>query len=438
MVLGSGFVAAPVIEYLQSTNNIIIGSADLQQAEDLASRYENTTAMHVDASKDGNSAKKLEELVSRSDVVISLLPQTLHIPIAKHCMQHRKDLVTASYTSPLMKSLHNMAVERGVTFINEMGLDPGLDHMSALKIIREVQNSGGTVNTFSSVCGGLPAPDAADNPLGYKFSWNPLGVLMAAQNPAKYLLNKKVVQIPGDQLLRSVKTLKPSPMPVVNLSHIPNRDCLHYLNEYGIPDADSIYRGTIRYGGFCEVMEGMRSLGLLDQSPNETPEMSWPEYMNHLLQGDSIEARLGQTLSSQDVSNVMEAFDWLGMFDKNVVKQRSASPIESICPLLSRRLVYQDGEDDLVVMHHGVGITTSSGAKDYVTSSLVCYGDKEHTAMARTVGYPVAVAAQKLLDGHCKSLGVVTACHEEVWSKVLPECENLGITFKEKYGQKQP
>jgi len=352
-------------------------------------------------------------------------------------------MVTASYVSDQMRDLHDMAVESQITIVNEMGLDPGLDHMSAMKIFQDIRESGSKLKAFTSVTGGLPAPEAASNPLGYKFSWSPLGVLMAASNDSKWLANGEMMNVSGDKLLRANRILDPNPMPKVHLEHIPNRDSISYISTYNIPEVETMYRGTIRYGGFCEVMEGFRLCGLLDRQPHSNnlldSEQSWPDYMKNLLNGESLEQRLSTGLTREEQEYAIEAFEWLGLMDSSNLKPSSSSPIETLCPVLLEKMQYEAGEHDMVVMNHGFGIETREGKEEYITSTLVAYGDSNHSAMARTVGYPVAAAAKTLMeDDSTHGLGVVTACHEKMWRNVLPLCEKQGIHFTERFGLKPP
>lgn len=431
LVLGSGFVVDPVLNYLEKKgNHITLISADLNQAQILAKPYKQVDTIKLDATKD---IKLIEEQIAKTDIVVSLLPQFLHVSIAKLCCKYRKNLVTASYTSNEMKELHDQAQYSGVTILNEVGLDPGLDHMSAIKIIEEIKQAGCHLLDFMSNCGGLPSPEAVDNPLGYKFSWNPLGVLLASQNPARFLQNGQVIEVPGNELLLHNRPLIPNPMPVIGLEHIPNRDSLNYLMEYNIPDVNGIYRGTIRYDGFCNILEGFRLIGLLDREKRYITSMNWPRFLNELLQGEKLEERLSKTLNEDQIQTVLNSFNWLEMFDSKKEIQTAESPIHVLCSLLEEKLSYLPNEKDLVVLNHWFDLETSTGVRENITSSLICYGDDNNSAMSRTVGYPVAIATQQLLEGNFQDLGVITSCYPGIWKKILPECENLGIRFKELY-----
>ncbi len=235
LVLGSGFVSGPVVEYLtdpavkRSRDNFVtVGSLDLPQAQKLCAN--NAAARPISFNASDQAA--LEAAVKNSDLVISMLPATAHLPVARACIEFKKNMVTASYISPDMRKLHVAAARAGVTILNEVGLDPGIDHMSAMSIIDKVKDMGGRVLTFESMCGGLPAPEAADNPLGYKFSWSPRGVLLAAQNAAVFRKAGKTVSIEGADLLRSAAPV--SIMPALNLEHLPNRNSLQYEKVYGL------------------------------------------------------------------------------------------------------------------------------------------------------------------------------------------------------------
>jgi len=332
-----------------------------------------------------------------------------------------------------MKALHDQAQYAGVTILNEVGLDPGLDHMSAIKIFEEIKQSRCQLLDFMSNCGGLPSPESVDNPLGYKFSWNPMGVLLASQNPARFLQDGQIIEVPGNELLRHNRPLLPNPMSVIGFEHIPNRDSLNYLIEYNIPNVNGIYRGTIRYDGFCNIMEGFRLIGLLDKEKRHIFSMSWPKFLNELLRGEKLEERLSTTLNKDQIQTVINSLNWLEMLDSNREIQIEESPINVLCSLLKEKLFYSKDEKDLVVLNHCFNLETSTGIRENIMSSLICYGDDNNSAMARTVGYPVAIATQQLLEGNFQDLGVITSCYPDIWKKILPECEHLGIRFKERY-----
>lgn len=436
VIFGSGYVAGPVVKYFGSQADdleIVIASNASVEAENLAKLApKNATIERFDVA----DAEKLGRLVDASTLAISLLPASMHVPVAQVCLEKSKNLVTASYISPAMQELHGMAQSKGLLFLNEMGLDPGLDHLSAKKLIDEVGRQGKKITSFTSWCGGLPAPEAANNPLGYKFSWSPRAVLLAALNNARYVRYNQIIDIPGEQLLENVWN---NPFPSrFNLEGIPNRDSTRYISLYGLEGIQTMLRGTLRYQGFCELMKGFRAMGLLslDPLPKELQVMgSWGRVTSEI-----ILPRL-QQFNKQSKNRLFAAMEWLGIFSlEESFEGRAPTLLDAFCALLQRKLAFKEGEVDLVVMQHEFTITDSGnqGKTEYISSSLIEYGLQDcggFSAMARTVGYPVAMAAEMILNGELKGInGVQAPLHPRIYNPLLERLERVaGIKFVEQH-----
>ncbi|CAK4130240.1 unnamed protein product [Aphanomyces euteiches] len=418
--LGAGLVSAPLVEYLTRDPNhsLTIVSGLPGEASAMAQKFTKKNRavkpMTIDVGKDQSA---VASLVADADCVVSLLPATMHVPIAKTCLTSNTPLVTASYISPEMQALDAQAKAQRLPILCELGLDPGMDHMSAMKIIDEVQANGGRVASFSSVCGGLPAPEAADNPIGYKFSWSPRGVLMAALNAAQYRKDGQVVQVKGEDLLTAAERVHF--LPAFALEQIPNRNSLPYANIYNIADADSIFRGTLRYAGNCAIMHQCRLLGLLDTTPQALPT-TWPELISKL--------KAKKTLTAD-----AEAFlTWLGLEDPSTLIDASATtPIDAFCALLIKKLSYAPGERDMAIMHHEFGVEYSD-RREFITSTYVGYGNEESTVMAKTVGMSAAIGVELILRGDVASHGVLTPTTPDIYTPGLARLEAEGIRFVEK------
>uniref|UniRef100_A0A8B9HP56 Aminoadipate-semialdehyde synthase n=1 Tax=Astyanax mexicanus TaxID=7994 RepID=A0A8B9HP56_ASTMX len=392
LLLGSGYVSGPVIEYL--TRDVATQVTVGNQAEELAALYPNTIPVMLDvSSQEGH----LESLVKDHDLVISMLPYSYHPLVAKHCINKKVNLVTASYLSPEMKELQRSAEEAGITIVNEMGLDPGIDHMLAMECIDQAKADGCTVESFSSYCGGLPAPECSENPLRYKFSWSPYGVLLNTISPAVYLKNNQVVSIPaGGSLLES--TVSMDFLPGFNLEGFPNRDSTKYAEAYGIESAQSLVRGTLRFKGFSHAMSGFVKLGMIntDPSPLLNPAaspISWKELLCRLLD-------LPSSVSSDSVWSLycLLYYIRLGMLSDEAVPQ-CGTILASLAKHLETKLAYEKNERDMIIMRNDVGIRHPTGELETKHISLVVYGDpKGFSAMAKTVGYPAAIVARMLLN----------------------------------------
>lgn len=431
VILGSGFVAGPVVKYLGARSDVelVIGT-NIKSEGDKLSRLAQHGAKVEQI--DINDVASLKAIINGSNVAISLVPATMHVPIAQACLEAGSHLVTASYISPQMADLQQAALDRRLLFLNEIGLDPGLDHLSAKKIIDKAHAQGKKVLSFTSWCGGLPAPECADNPLGYKFSWSPRGVLLAALNDARYRMNEQEVNVPGSQLLASVKQ-HPFHSPL-NLEGIPNRDSLKYEDLYGLQGVQTMLRGTLRYNGFCELMRAFRAIGLIDLDPlpaQFTNHSTWSQVTLQLLPtNSSLVDRLGDQRVS--VERVKQALEWLGMFSSEPFIPR-ASMLDSFCELLQRKLCYGVSERDMVVMQHEFFIGGVDQKEEHISSSLIEYGEVGgFSAMARTVGYPVAVAAEMILDEQTKQFGVQAPLTPDLYNPMLAKLEAIaGIRFKE-------
>jgi saccharopine dehydrogenase-like NADP-dependent oxidoreductase len=366
---------------------------------------------------------------------------------------HKTNMVTASYISPAMREMDAAAKEAGIVILNESGLDPGIDHLSAMKMIHGIQARGGAITGFSSLCGGLPAPEAANNPLGYKFSWSPRGVLTAARNAAQYLKNGEVVQVPGPQLLDSAEPVHINP--AFCLEVLPNRDSLPYAELYGLQGISSMFRGTLRYRGFSVVMFALSSMGFLEVEPAEgygegQGKVGCRAAVAAALGADAggsdealMEAVVGfvqersnrDSLSVDDITALNTTFRWLGLLDSetSMPQTRSGSKLDSLCALLTSKseMSYAKGERDMALMHHVVTAAFPDGHTEEHHGTLIEYGIVHgDTAMARTVGITAAIGARMILDGTVSVRGVVAPLTPEWYEPMLAglACEGIEMT----------
>ncbi|KAH9916537.1 Saccharopine dehydrogenase-domain-containing protein [Fomitopsis serialis] len=458
LMLGSGMVAGPAIEAIcrRPYVELVVASNVLSEAERQTAEFANGRAVLGDM----QDPAKISRLVEEADVVISLLPAPFHPSVAKLCIQHEKHLITASYISPDMAALHEQAVAADVVLLNEIGLDPGIDHLSAMSLIDRLKAQGKRVTHFTSFCGGLPAPEAAMGvPLGYKFSWSPRGVLVAALNAARFKVEGEVVQVHGEDLLTSGITDVPI-SDIMRFEGLPNRDSLPYARQYGLGDPQSqdlqtIFRGTLRYPGFSTLMHGLRSIGLLENS-TKVQFSDWTELVRK-----SLEVRLGRTLPgdeasvlsalrdispSQTTEELIDALRWFSLLSPHGSRTlssvvalpsvpSSSTPLDAFALLLADKLKYQPHERDMVVLSHEIVASSPLSLQPEVhTSSLVAVGDAKASAMARCVGLPVAFAALHVLDGGVKLRGVHGPTDRQVYEHMLPRLDEAGLGMKESVG----
>ncbi|XP_076163729.1 lysine ketoglutarate reductase/saccharopine dehydrogenase [Ptiloglossa arizonensis] len=438
IVLGAGYVSAPLVEYLHRASNIrlIVASQLKEEADILATKFPGVEAIFLNVLERPDT---LKDIVRSADVVVSLLPYTLHHVVAKTCISAKTHLVTASYLNEDVKALHEEAVAAEVTILNEVGLDPGIDHLLALECFDNVKQAGGKIESFISWCGGLPAPECSCNPLRYKFNWSPRGVLLNTLAPAKYCYEKQVVEIPaGGNLMTGVQDL--NFLPGFALEGYPNRDSTIYKDLYGINTANTIIRGTLRFKGFCNTIRSLQYLGLIDPNPHPClhpngPDITWRVLICNLLGlandnifYENLKRKLAEMLNSDEG---VQAIEDLGLLKEDLVLKLN-TPLDTLTYYLSKKLCYEPTERDLVILRHDIVILWPDNRRESRGINLVLYGDaKGHSAMARTVGYPTAIAVKMILDGEIQQRGVVLPFTADIYRPILNRLKAEGIEFFE-------
>lgn len=436
LILGSGMVARPAVDEIAKRADIdlLIASNSPPELSSLTSKrqHSNVRSRVIDITQKDT----ISSLIQEADVVISLLPATMHVDIAHLCIQHSTHLITASYISPEMRALHDSALSSSTLLLNELGLDPGIDHISAISLISSLKAKNHTIHSFTSFCGGLPSPSVAHTvPLGYKFSWSPRGVLLAAKNGAKYRLNGEVIDIPPNQLLCPSSRFQDIPIShTFKTEGLPNRDSLAYAQTYGLQNARTILRGTLRYPGFSSLMHSFASLGLLESSHLIHPK-SWSSLIplalqNHLgTTNTSLPGAIESVISHESQPELLSALHWLGVSPHShyhstplpshwipapplpPLPKSPQSPLSLLTHLLSSKLSYSPSEHDVVILSHqlisSLPASSPSQTQSYIhTSTLITHGAPTHSAMSLTVGLPIAFAALSVLDGHVSARGV--------------------------------
>ncbi|GLD99979.1 hypothetical protein PINS_up008707 [Pythium insidiosum] len=427
--IGAGRVAGPLVDYLLRHVEAIalhVVSVIPGEAEQLCAKAQQQlkdcpairpVKAHTANVVDDEDA--LRQILEGTECAIALVPEPAQSRVAEMCIRLKIKLVTASYPSPEIKQLGPRARDAGVPILCEMGLDPGMDHMIALKLIEDVKRRGGRVLAFSSSCGGLPAPEVANNPIKYKFSWSPVGALRAAQRPARYRDNGEEIAVPGPELMKAAR--KTDLFEKYDLEQIPNGDSIPYAQQYNIPDVGSIFRGTLRYQGYCHVLGECVKLGILEDNEMVAARTSWLE----LLAG-KIKA------SGQDrLDDATQVFlHWLGLDDPSAVIERRQSLLAAFCEVLSHKLCFSPGERDLVLLQVGLKVEFPDGTKETINAELEAFGDpRGSTAMAVTVGYTAAIGATLLLGTTITSVGVFGPTKPEVFTPALKLLANEGIEF---------
>ncbi|XP_074644875.1 alpha-aminoadipic semialdehyde synthase, mitochondrial-like [Tubulanus polymorphus] len=435
LLLGSGYVSEPVVEYLtrDKTIAVTVASNSRSEAENLSNIYPNTAPKFLDII---DQRENVEEMIKDHDLVISMLPHVHHIDIAKLCIKYKTNMLTSSYIHPSMRELHDAAVNADITILNEMGLDPGIDHMLALECFDEIHEAGGKITGFTSYCGGLPSPELTNNPLRYKFSWSPVGVLRNVVGAARYLMDNKVVDISAGGTLMDEATVLDF-FPGFNLEGLPNRDSTVYKELYGIQSAQTILRGSVRYAGFCNAMKGLIKLGFICDQPNHYlhpggRDITWKEFMCTLVGKptdifvDTLRNAVFDHLDKDEQQ--MQMVEQLGLISDDVIDKRG-TPVETLAEHLNTLLAFGPGERDLVVMRNLIDFQWSSGATEQRDTRLVVYGDPNgHSAMAKCVGYTAGIGAKMILEGEIQSKGVCMPKGVSMYRPMLQRLRAEGIS----------
>ena len=437
LIIGAGRSASSLIQYLldksvEENLHLTIGDLSLDLAKRKTNSHCNATAIAIDIFDENQ--RKTE--IQKADIVISMLPAHLHIEVAKDCISYKKHLVTASYISEAMQNLDTAAKENNLVFMNEIGLDPGIDHMSAMKIIDEIRNKGGKMILFESFCGGLVAPESDSNLWNYKFTWAPRNVVLAGQGgAAKFIQEGTYKYIPYQKVFSRTEFMEVEGYG--RFEAYANRDSLKYRSVYGLDDILTLYRGTLRRVGFSKAWNMFVQLGMTDDSyiMDDSETMNYRQFTNSFLPyhpTDSVEIKLRLNLKIDQDDVMWDKLVELDLFNPNkIVGLKNATPAQILEKILCDSWTLRHDDKDMIVMYHKFGYEIN-GVKKQIDSKMVCVGeDQTYTAMAKTVGLPVAIATLQILNGKITTPGVQLPITKEVYSPILAELETLGVVFKE-------
>ena len=434
LIFGAGKSSTYLIDYLadsclQGERMLLVADLDVDLAAAKLKGRKNTQALSV-AFEDETARRAL---VAQADLVISMLPAFLHPVLAADCLALGTHFFTASYESEALRAMRPEIEAKGLLFLNECGLDPGIDHMSALKIIHEAKAKGEVIRSFKSYCGGLLAPQSEDNPWKYKFTWNPRNVVLAGQGTSKFLDHREVKLVPYQQLFKRVETI--SFPGLGDFDGYPNRDSLNYQAIYGLEEVDTLLRGTLRRAGFCKAWDVFVQLGMTDDTASVQLPLgsTYRQFFNTFLPWSeelSVEEKLAEVFPDLDFPT-FEKLQWLRLFESIPLPLTEGSPAQLLQAILEVHWSLQPADRDLIVMQHQFEIQTETGIKK-VISSLVEEGqDATYTAMAKTVGLPLAIAANLFLKGEISLLGLQLPVVPELYLPILEALEQEGICFEE-------
>ncbi len=433
LVAGAGKSSYYLIQYLlknapKNKWTVIIADGDANSIAEKIGDAGNAEMAVIDIT----NAKQREPLVKRADIVLSLMPPHLHIHLAKDCLKHKKNLITSSYVSDELKLLSQDVKDAGLMFMCEMGLDPGIDHMTASKIINSIHRVAGSIYSFKSYCGGLVAPENDNNPWHYKFSWNPRNVVTAGFGGAKFLSNGKEMDVPYEKIFEHNKKIKVDGLG--HLSYYPNRDSLMYMDAYDIPDIKTFVRATLRYPSFCLGWEALIMLGLTTQDDMFDKKgqtlTSWLMAKAGATDKSTLKEFIIEKLGLEKDTKAIGLLAWLGFFDELPLKPGVQSSADILLELLLEKWTMASAEKDMVVMQHEFEYM-HKGNKTKLTSTMVLKGEsREHSAMAKTVGLPMGILAHMVLNKKIvPPTGIVIPTMPQVYKPVLTELAHHGIEF---------
>jgi len=434
VIIGAGRSATTLINYLLEQAEVLdwgvhVCDFDLGLATEKIAGHARGVAHQLDI-KDVDTRR---EMVKDADIVVSMLPPALHLHLAKDCILLKKNLVNASYVSPEMAALDEAAASAGLLFLCEMGLDPGIDHMSAMQILDDIREKGGHVTHFKSYTGGLVAPESDDNPWHYKFSWSPRNVVVAGQGTAQYIEQGQFRFVPYHRIFEQIRTIQVPEMGPYEV--YANRDSLSYMEKYGLEDVDTLYRGTIRRVGFCQAWNALIKIGLTDSHfilPGNH-KLSYRAFLECLCpEGPgTLEERIANLTGISVDGPEMSRLKWLGIFDETIIPANPSSPADILERILLDKWKLRDEDKDMIIMQHEIDYEWQ-GQSHQIISTLVEIGDDAiNTAMSKLVGLPMAVFVKHFLTEGCSLKGVQIPVSKEIYEPVLKELSTLGVRFKE-------
>ncbi len=435
LILGAGLSATSLISYLLEISEeheweVTVADCVLAMAQKKVGNNKNGRAIEFNV----NDEKQRSDEISRADLVVSMLPASMHPIVAKCCVSFNKHMVTASYVSDEVKALDKEAKEKGLILLNEVGVDPGIDHMSTMQVIDRIKAQGGDMISFRSYTGGLVAPKYDNNPWSYKFTWNPRNVVLAGQGVAQLIVNGKYKYIPYNQLFK--RTVRAHILDVGEFEGYPNRDSLKYRKIYGLDNIPTMLRGTLRRPGFCKSWDIFVQLGMTDDTYTleNSENMTYRDFINTYLRYEEnifVENKLCSYLDINPDSYSIYLLRWLGVFSEKKVELKNATPAQILQKLLEEKWALDKEDKDMIVMQHKFGYVQDGEEKE-ITSSMVFIGkDNENTAMSLTVGLPAAIAVKLIMTGKITTPGVHIPVTKDIYEPILEELKELGIEFIE-------
>ena len=435
LVIGAGRTSSSLINYLlersqESDWAITVADQSLEMAEQKTANHPRAKAIKFDVLNEEQRSVQ----ISKADLVVSLLPEAFHIHVVKDCIKYRAHLVTASYISQEMAAFDDEVKDAGLIFLNEMGLDPGIDHMDTMRLISKVKDNAGKLISLKSYGGGLIAPECDDNPWGYKITWNPMNVVTAGMASARYVKDEKLKIVPYNRVFRETHLVD---VPGLGkFESYPNRDSIKYRRIYNIPQIPNVFRGSLRKIGFCKAWNALVQIGLTDNrylvpDSNKFNYNDWISFYLDKKNGTNTKQALKDFLGEPEESDIVKKIEWLGLLSDEKIQLTDVSPAEILLDLLKRKWTFGEKDKDMVILQTEVEYELE-GKVEKIVSSLVVYGKPGfNTAMSATVGLPLGIGANLILNNKVKEKGVIIPIHQDIYEPAMKELSELGIKPKE-------
>jgi len=430
LVLGTGYVVKPLVDYF----------IDKCKYEVLvASRDNNHSGLIIAGRTLGkrvlwNATPPYEELdgmVKDVDLVVSMIPPSMHIIVANACLKHRINMVTTSYISPEMEALDGEAKKAGIIILNEIGEDPGIDHMGAMQMINQVKQEGGKITSFNSYGSGIPSFEHNNNPYGYKFSWSPRGLLKAAQTPAAYKKDGRKIEVSAADLFENSWLVDVDGLGTFET--YANRDSTNYIKDYGIEDTPNFYRGLLRHPGYCNSIQSMKDLDLLNEGESHNLQgVTYRQFTASLVgvdEDNDIRQAVADKLNLKVSSDIIKQLQWLGLFDDELIPVSKGTNADVLLDLMQKKMFYKDYEKDMIIIHNEAIVEFDNRMEKRMATMKVEGRPFGHSAMARAVSLPAAIASRLILEGTIRSKGVLMPIAEEIYKPVLAELVENGYKF---------
>lgn len=432
LVLGTGYVVKPLVDYFIDTckYEVLVASRDNNNAGLIIAGRALGKRVLWNATP---PYEELDRMVEEVDLVVSMIPPSMHVLVAKACLKYGKNMVTTSYTSPEMKALDEEAKEAGIIILNEIGEDPGIDHMGAMQMIDQVNEEGGKIISFKSYGSGIPSYEHNNNPYGYKFSWSPSGLIKAAQTPAVYIKDGQKVEVSGEDLMEHSWLVGVEGLGIFET--YPNRDSTNYLSEYGLEGIADFYRGLLRHPGYCNSIQSFKDLNLLNEETSHDLEgVTYKQFTAALVGVDDsdVEHAVAAKLKLKISSDIIKQLKWLGLFDDKVIPKRKGTNADVLLGLMQEKMVYKEHEKDMIILHNEAIVEFDNRVEKRMATMKVEGRPFGHSAMARAVSLPAAIASRLIIESAIRSKGVLKPLSAEIYKPVLAELINNGYKFEYK------